>query len=149
MAKRPYYKKGRRIGRGVGSGRGKTSGKGHKGQKARSGSGARIRPGFEGGQTPLYRRLPKRGFNNAAFRKSFSIINLDRIEKLNLPEISPEILITHGELKPSYIGLKVLGDGDIKRAVTVKAHRFSQAAKQKIEQAGGQVVLIEENKDPK
>ena len=138
------YKKGRkRLGRGPGSGLGKTSGKGHKGQLARSGSGARIRPGFEGGQNPLYRRLPKRGFNNAAFQTTYAIINLDRIAELDVSEVTPEFLKEQGIVKNALNGLKVLGSGDLKKAVKVHAHRFSRSAEQKIKKAGGEAVVIQ------
>jgi large subunit ribosomal protein L15 len=140
-AKKPYEKKRKRIGCGIGSGHGKTSTKGHKGQRARSGFSQRA--GFEGGQNPLYRRLPKRGFNNAAFRREYAIINLDRIAALDEKEVSLETLQSHGLIKKAENGFKVLGTGEIKKAVVVKAHRFSESAKAKIEKAGGQAVLIE------
>ena len=139
-AKLPYKKKKKRLGCGIGSGHGKTSTKGHKGQRARSGFS--LRPGFEGGQNPLYRRLPKRGFNNNAFRDEYAIVNLDRIAGLDEKEISPETLVARGVVKDLKAGLKVLGDGELKKAVTIKAHRFSQAAKAKIEKAGGQAIVI-------
>lgn len=141
-AKKPYQKRRKRLGRGIGSGHGKTSTKGHKGQLARSGAGARIRPGFEGGQNPLYRKLPKRGFNNAAFAADIAVVNLDRINELGLSEVTPEILAERGVIKSSKSSLKVLGNGDLSRPVTVKAHKFSESAKTKIEKAKGQVVLI-------
>ena len=140
-AKVSYKKKGKRVGRGPGSGRGKTSARGVKGQGSRSGSS--FKPGFEGGQNPLYRRLPKRGFNQAAFQEDYAIINLDRIQSLGLSEVTPEILTQKGVLKKIEAGIKVLGDGELKTAVIVKAHRFSQSAKTKIEKAGGQAILIE------
>lgn len=140
-AKVPYQKKGKRLGRGVGSGRGKTSGRGHKGQGARS--GATKNPGFEGGQNPLYRRLPKRGFNNAAFSVECEIANVKQISDLGLKEVTPEILAKKGVIKRKNCEIKILGDGELKQAVTVKAHRFSASAKEKIEKAGGQVILIE------
>jgi len=139
-AKTPYEKKGKRLGRGIGSGRGKTAGRGHKGQRSRS--GAPLRPGFEGGQNPLYRRLPKRGFNAAAFRHTYAILNLKRVEELGLEEISPEVLKEKGVIKRFDRGLKILGFGDLKKAVKVKAHKFSGSAKEKIEKAGGEAVLI-------
>ncbi|MCB9800194.1 MAG: 50S ribosomal protein L15 [Candidatus Omnitrophica bacterium] len=145
-AKKPYQKKVKRIGRGSGSGHGKTATKGHKGQKARSGSGARIRPGFEGGQNPLYRQLPKRGFNQAAFRKEYTVLNLDSIAELQEKEITPELLQAKGKFKKLHAGLKVLGRGTLKSAVVVKAHKFSDSAKAKIEQAGGQAIVIESAK---
>ncbi len=133
-------KKVKRVGRGPGSGHGKTSCKGHKGQKARSG-GTKC-PGFEGGQTPLQRRLPKRGFNNI-FRKEFAIINLRDIERIaDTSIISPETLIEMGLIRDIKDGLKVLGDGDIKRKITMRAHAFSAAAKEKIAKAGGTAEVI-------
>ncbi len=141
-AKQPYNKRRKRLGRGTGSGHGKTSTKGHKGQLARSGSGARIRPGFEGGQNPLYRKLPKRGFNNAAFTTVYAIVNLDRIEALGVSEITPEILVARGVLKSLKSHVKILGNGVLSRPVVVKAHQFSEAAKAKIEQAKGQALVI-------
>ena len=139
-AKLPYKKKRKRLGCGIGSGHGKTSTKGHKGQRARSGFA--LRPGFEGGQNPLYRRLPKRGFNNRAFRKEYAIINLERIATLEEKEISPDLLLARGIIQKLHEGLKVLGQGELKKSVTVKAHRFSESAKAKIEKAGGQAILI-------
>lgn len=140
-AKFPYKKRVKRLGCGIGSGHGKTSTKGHKGQRARSGFS--LRRGFEGGQTPLYRRLPKRGFNNNAFRYEYAIINLERLAALEDKEISPETLVARGVLKKIGAGLKVLGEGQLKKAITVKAHRFSESAKAKIEKAGGQAILIQ------
>ena len=140
-AKFPYKKKRKRLGCGIGSGHGKTSTKGHKGQKARS--GFTMRPGFEGGQNPLYRRLPKRGFNNNAFSEDFAIINVERIAELGLKEVTPESLVSSGYISSLRAGLKVLGQGEIKKAVTVKAHRFSESAKTKIDRAGGQAILIQ------
>ena len=139
-AKRPYQKKRKRLGCGIGSGHGKTSTRGHKGQRARSGFS--LRPGFEGGQNPLYRRLPKRGFNNNAFRLPYAIVNLERIASLEEKDISPEVLTARGVIKKLGAGLKILGQGEIKKAVTIKAHRFSGSAKAKIEKAGGQAVVI-------
>jgi len=140
-AKNPHKKRVKRLGRGNGSGHGKTSTRGQKGQMSRT--GAKRRPGFEGGQNPLYRRLPKRGFNNVEFRTKYSVINLDWIQASGEKEITPETLIQRGLLKKIPDGLKVLGDGQLNSAVTVKAHRFSASAKEKIEKAGGQAVLIE------
>lgn len=140
-AKKPYAKKGKRLGRGIGSGRGKTSGRGHKGQGSRSGWA--LRPGFEGGQNPLYRRLPKRGFNNAAFRDTITAINLERLSGLSEKEITPEILVSKGVIRKAYGTLKILGQGEIQKSVTVKAHQFSGSAKEKIEKAGGQAIILE------
>lgn len=139
-AKRPYQKRKKRLGCGIGSGHGKTSTKGHKGQRARSGFS--LRPGFEGGQNPLYRRLPKRGFNNAEFRTEYAIVNLGVIAKLGDKEVSPESLLSRGVVKKLHAGLKILGTGEIKGSITVKAHAFSASAKEKIEKAGGKAVLI-------
>ena len=143
-AKFPHKKKRKRIGYGIGSGHGKTATRGQKGQKSRS--GASVPPGFEGGQNPLYRRLPKRGFNQAAFRREYAIINLSRIGQLGLEEVSPETLLAGGVIKKMGRGLKILGTGDLRKPLTVKAHKFSAQAKEKIEKAGGQAVLIEESR---
>ena len=140
-AKFPYKKKPKRLGCGIGSGHGKTSTKGHKGQRARSGFS--LRPGFEGGQNPLYRRLPKRGFNQNAFRKELAVVNLETLAKLGEKEITPELLAAKGIVKKAAkAGLKVLGQGELKSAMTVRAHKFSESAKTKIEKAGGQAVVI-------
>ena len=128
----------KRIGRGTGSGHGKTATKGHKGQKARS--GGTVRRGFEGGQTPLVRRLPKFGFTNAAFRTAYEIINLVDLTKYG-SEVSPEVLYKKGVIKKNSL-LKVLAKGTIDKAVTVKAHKFSEKAKQAIEKAGGKTEVI-------
>ncbi|OQA57489.1 MAG: 50S ribosomal protein L15 [Candidatus Omnitrophica bacterium ADurb.Bin277] len=138
--KTPYKKRKKRVGRGIGSGRGKTSTKGHKGQRSRS--GYRFRPGFEGGQNPLHRRLPKRGFNNTEFETVYSVVNLKQIAGLSEKEVTPELLIRRGVVKKLQDGIKILGDGDLKDAVTVKAHCFSASAKAKIEAKGGQAVRI-------
>ncbi len=138
--KTPHKKRSKRLGRGIGSGHGKTSTRGHKGQRSRS--GYRFRPGFEGGQNPLYRRLPKRGFNNNEFKTSYTVVNLKQIAMLDEKEITPEILRARGVVKKLQDGLKVLGMGDLKSAVTVKAHSFSASAKSKIEAQGGQAVLL-------
>lgn len=139
-AKRPERKKRKRIGFGESSGHGKTSTKGHKGQRARA--GFHMRPGFEGGQTPLYRKVPKRGFNQPHHRL-FAILNLDQINELGVPEISPEWLLEHEVIKDLASGLKILGRGKLSRKMTIRAHKFSAQAKQAIEQAGGQAVVIE------
>jgi large subunit ribosomal protein L15 len=132
----------KRVGRGIGSGLGKTSGKGHKGQKARSGGGVRI--GFEGGQNPLYRRLPKRGFNNERFRTEYAIVNLSKLNEFEAgTEVTPELLVSKGIVKNLKDGLKVLGDGELTVALTVKAHKFSQSALAKIEAAGGKPEVIQ------
>jgi large subunit ribosomal protein L15 len=133
-------KKRKRVGRGDGSGHGKTSGRGHKGQGARS--GGNTKPGFEGGQMPLQRRLPKRGFHNP-FRIEMAVVNLSQIELLPAEgEITPETLLSHGYVSGKNRRVKVLGDGSLSKAVTVKAHGFSAKAKEKIEAAGGKAELI-------
>ena len=132
----------KRLGRGIGSGLGKTSGKGHKGQNARSGGG--VRPGFEGGQMPLVRRIPKRGFNNR-FRKVYSIVNLSALENKfeNGAIIDADALLKSGVLsKVEDAGVKVLGDGELTKAFTVKANKFSASAKEAIEKAGGSVEVL-------
>ncbi len=134
-------KKPKRIGRGTGSGSGKTSGKGHKGQKARS--GPKISPAFEGGQMPLNRRLPKRGFTNT-FKKQIATLNLDDLERMakDDTEINVQVLIAEGRIKKAKDGVKILGRGELKRPITVRAHLFSNTAKEKILSAGGKVEEI-------
>ena len=130
-----------RKGRGPGSGNGKTGGRGHKGQNARSGGG--VRPGFEGGQIPMYRRLPKRGFTNDMFKKEYAIINVEALDKFNDGEtVSIETLVEQGIVKKELNGLKVLGRGEITKKLTVKAAIFSAGAKEKIEAAGGKAEVI-------
>ena len=132
----------KRLGRGIGSGLGKTSGKGHKGQWARSGGG--VRPGFEGGQMPLIRRIPKRGFNNH-FKKLYSIVNLSVLENMEANSVvDMTVLAEKGLIKvmKDCIGLKVLGNGTLTKALTVKASAFSASAKEAIEKAGGKVEQI-------
>ena len=131
---------GRRIGRGIGSGLGKTAGKGHKGQKARSGGG--VRPGFEGGQMPLFRRIPKRGFNNIN-SKDYTEVTLAMLENLeNGTEVTAESLKEMGIIKKELSGLKVLGNGNLEKKLTIKANRFSSKAVSKIEDAGGTAEVI-------
>jgi large subunit ribosomal protein L15 len=132
--------KRQRIGQGMGSGRGKYSGRGAKG--ARSISGYSIMRGFEGGQMPLHRRLPKRGFNNI-FRKEYAIVNIGRLELLDGDSFDPGRLLELGVIKKLGAGLKVLGSGDLKRKIAVKAHVFSKSALEKIQQAGGSGEVIE------
>ena len=133
-------KRNKRVGRGVGSGHGKTSCKGHKGQKSRS--GGTKGPGFEGGQMPLQRRLPKRGFKNR-FKIEYAIINLKDISKIEgLDFITPEVLVERGIIKDLKDGLKVLGEGEIQRAITIKADAFSASALAKIAAAGGKAEVI-------
>lgn len=130
-----------RKGRGAGSGNGKTAGKGHKGQNARSGGG--VRPGFEGGQIPAYRRLPKRGFDNSRFATNYAIINLCDLNKLDEgAEVTIESLVASKIIKKPLDGLKVLAKGEITKKMTVKAKVFSAAAKEKIEAAGGKAEVI-------
>ena len=131
----------KRVGRGVGSGLGKTSGRGQKGQNSRSGGGVRI--GFEGGQTPLFRRLPKRGFKNTNFKKEYAIINLDDLNKFeDGSEVSLDILMNMGIVKKELCGLKVLGNGTLEKKLTVKASKFSASAKEQIEKLGGKAEVI-------
>jgi large subunit ribosomal protein L15 len=130
----------KRVGRGIGSGHGKTAGKGHKGQNARSGGG--VRPGFEGGQTPLFRRLPKRGFTNIN-RKEYAVVNLDALNRFEEgTEVTPELLIETGVVRNEKAGIKILAKGKVEKKLTVKAHKFSSAAKEAIEAAGGQTEVI-------
>ena len=131
-----------RKGRGPGSGNGKTGGRGHKGQNARTGGG--VRPGFEGGQIPLYRRLPKRGFTNSLFKKEYAIINLETLDKLfnDGDAVSMEVLLEKGIVKKELNGLKVLGRGEITKKLTVNATIFSASAKEKIEAVGGKAEVI-------
>ncbi|MGI1689821.1 50S ribosomal protein L15 [Thermoanaerobacter uzonensis] len=131
----------KRVGRGIGSGHGKTSGRGQKGQKARSGGG--VRPGFEGGQMPLTRRLPKRGFTNI-FKKEYVIVNVGTLEERfeDGAVITPEVLIESGIIKDVKDGIKILGDGDLSKKFTVKAHKFSQSAIEKIQAVGGKAEVI-------
>ena len=129
----------KRIGRGMGNGLGKTSGRGHKG--ARAISGYSIMRGFEGGQMPLHRRLPKRGFTNI-FKKQFALVNLGRLDKMAGDTFSADSLMASGIIKKLGDGLKVLGSGELTRAITVQAHLFSASAKQKIEAAGGKAEVI-------
>ena len=133
-------KERKRLGRGIGSGQGKTAGKGHKGQNARSGGGVRL--GFEGGQTPLFRRLPKRGFTNIN-RKEYAIVNLDVLNRFEEgTEVTPELLIETGIVSSEKAGIKILANGSVEKKLTVKAHKFSSAAKEAIEAAGGTTEVI-------
>jgi len=138
-APRKASEKKKRVGRGMGSGMGKTSARGHKGQRSRSGS--RLLRGFEGGQMPLHRRLPKRGFTNI-FREEYAVVNLDRLEALGETEITPEVLKKAGVVhtrKP----IKILGSGELKTALTVRAHKFSKSAQEKITKAGGKFEVLQ------
>ena len=135
------FKTSKRVGRGVASGHGKTSGKGHKGENARRGGG--VRPGFEGVQLPLFRRLPKRGFSNAMFKTVYATINVSDLEKFeNGAVVTPELLKEMGILKKQLSGVKVLGNGELTKKLTVKAHKFSESAKEKIESKGGKAEVI-------
>ena len=137
----PEAKTRKRVGRGPGSGMGKTSTRGENGQRSRS--GASIPAWFEGGQSPLYRRIPKRGFNNARFRTEFATINLSDLNKFNDGDVvTPEILKEKGIVKKQLSGIKVLGNGTLEKKLTVKANRFSSAAVTKIESAGGTAEVI-------
>ncbi|MBD3108615.1 50S ribosomal protein L15 [Bacillus sp. AGMB 02131] len=130
----------KRKGRGIGTGNGKTAGKGHKGQNARSGGGVRL--GFEGGQTPLFRRLPKRGFTNIN-RKDYTVVNLSTLNVFeDGTEVTPALLIEAGVVKKERAGIKILANGKLEKKLTVKAHKFSSAAKEAIEAAGGQTEVI-------
>ncbi|MFC9712661.1 50S ribosomal protein L15 [Paenibacillus sp. JNUCC31] len=133
-------KERKRLGRGPSSGTGKTSGRGHKGQNARSGGG--VRPGFEGGQNPLYRRLPKRGFVNPT-RKEYAVVNTEDLNSFAAgTEVTPEFLMTNGVVKNAKSGIKILGNGEVTVKLTVKANKFSQSAVEKIEAAGGTTEVI-------
>lgn len=144
LAPNPGARKERkRLGRGLGSGLGKTSGKGHKGQNARAGGG--VRPGFEGGQMPLMRRLPKRGFSNEPFKVTYEVVNLEALEIFEAGTVvTPELLEESRVCKNAVKGVKVLGTGEITKALTVRAHKVSASAKEKIEAAGGKVEIIGE-----
>jgi large subunit ribosomal protein L15 len=131
----------KRKGRGIGSGLGKTSGRGHNGQRARN----TVRPGFEGGQTPLHKRLPQqRGFKNARFKKEFAIVNLERLAQAfeSGAEVTPEILLQRRIVRDLKDGIKILGEGDLPHPLTVRAHRFSKSAEEKLRAAGGTAEVI-------
>lgn len=134
------FKSRKRIGRGEGSGRGKTSGRGHKGQRARAGFS--LRPGFESGHVPLYRKLPKRGFNNAQFRTDYEILNVGDLERIEGSVADRDALVKSGLIRSNAKRIKVLGEGELSKALTVSAHKFSASAKAKIESAGGIVNLL-------
>ena len=129
----------KRVGRGMGSGMGKTSTRGHKGQGSRSGSS--LMRGFEGGQMPLHRRLPKRGFTNI-FKTEYEVVNVERLAGLSESEITPEVLRKAGVVTSKNTLVKVLGHGDLSKAVTVHAHKFSKSAQEKIEKAGGKINVL-------
>ena len=135
-------RKRKRVGRGPGSGNGKTAGRGEKGQKSRSGYSRKV--GFEGGQMPLHRRVPKRGFTNAPFRKEFAEVNLGRLEVFEEGTIvTPEVLVKWGIVNKVRDGVKILGKGDLTKALTVHAHRFSARARERIAGAGGKAEVLE------
>jgi large subunit ribosomal protein L15 len=129
----------KRVGRGMGSGMGKTSTRGHKGQRSRSGS--RMMRGFEGGQMPLHRRLPKRGFVNI-FRTEYEVVNLEKLAGLGETEITPEVMRKAGMVSSKKSLVKVLGQGEVASAITVYAHKFSKSAQEKIEKAGGKIQVV-------
>ena len=134
-------KEGFRKGRGAGSGNGKTAGKGHKGQNARSGGG--VRPGFEGGQLPLYRKLPKRGFNNSRFGMAYAVVNVKSLNKFNDGDVvDAAALLSAGIINNLFDGVKVLGEGELTKKLTVKAAVFSASAKEKIEAVGGKTEVV-------
>ena len=137
----PEYKSRKRVGRGPGSGMGKTSTRGQKGQKSRS--GVSISPWFQGGQSPLYRRIPKRGFNNRRFETKYAVINLSDLNRFNDGDVvTPELLKEKGIIKKHLNGVKVLGNGELDKKITVKANRFSTKAVTKIESKGGKAEVI-------
>ena len=129
----------KRKGRGPGSGNGKTAGRGHKGQNSRSGGG--VRPGFEGGQMPLQRRIPKRGFHNK-FRVEYQVVNVRDLNRVEVSELNPEVMRELGLISNSRLPVKILGSGEVEKAFQVTAHRFSGTARSKIEAAGGSVTLV-------
>ena len=132
-------KNAKRVGRGIGSGTGKTSGSGHKGQKARSGVSIN---GFEGGQMPLHRRVPKRGFSNFLFKKEYQIVNICDLENVDSQELNPAILKEKGLIKYALRPIKILGNGEVEKKVKVSASAFSVSAKEKIEKAGGEIIIL-------
>jgi large subunit ribosomal protein L15 len=135
-------RKRKRIGRGEGGGRGKTSGRGHKGQRSRSGFG--LRPGFESGHVPLYRKLPKRGFSNFQFRTEYAVVNLGELERVEGDIVDKDSLVAAGLVRRNSKLIKVLGDGEVNRALTLKVDKVSASAKEKIEKAGGTVSVAED-----
>ena len=133
--------KAKRKGQGIGSGSGKTASRGHKGQKARSGGG--VRPGFEGGQMPLQRRMPKRGFSNAPFKKEIIAVNLNQLNRFeDGTEVTPEVLLKSRVIRKIRDGVKILGEGNLEKPLNIKAHAFSKSALEKIEAAGGKAEVI-------
>ena len=136
----------KRVGRGEGSGRGKTSGRGHKGQRARAGFG--LRPGFESGHVPLYRKLPKRGFSNFRFRTEYTIVNVGDLERVDGDSVDRESLVRAGLVRSNSKLIKILGEGELSKALSVRADKFSGSAKEKIEKAGGSVIVNEPAAQP-
>lgn len=131
----------KRVGRGTGSGSGTTAGRGMNGQNSRSGGG--VRPGFEGGQMPLFRRIPKRGFTNSRFKKQWTILNVSDLNVFeDKAEVTPEILLEKGLIKNLKFGIKILGDGELNKTLIIKANKFAQSAIKKIEAAGGRAEVI-------
>jgi len=131
----------KRVGRGTGSGLGTTAGRGNNGQNSRSGGG--VRPGFEGGQMPLFRRIPKRGFNNTRFAKVYTTLNVETLDGFDADMvITPEVLLEYGVIKKVNDGVKILGNGELTKSFTVRAHKFTQSALKKIEAAGGKAEVI-------
>ncbi len=141
LVKSGGFKKRKRVGRGEGGGLGKTSGRGHKGQRARAGHS--LRPGFESGHVPLYRKLPKRGFSNFRFRKEYAIVNVGDLERVEGDTVDKDSLVAAGLVRRSAGLVKILGVGEVSRALTVTANKLSAAAKEKIEKAGGKVIVSE------
>jgi large subunit ribosomal protein L15 len=139
-APRKASEKRKRVGRGMGSGMGKTATRGNKGQRSRSGS--RLMRGFEGGQMPLHRRLPKRGFTNI-FRQEYAVVNLEKLAGLGESTITPEVLAKAGLIKRAEQLVKILGEGEVSSALTVHAHKFSKSAQEKIAKAGGKVEVLQ------
>ena len=139
-APRKASEKRKRVGRGMGSGMGKTATRGNKGQRSRSGS--RLMRGFEGGQMPLHRRLPKRGFTNI-FRQEYAVVNLEKLAGLGESTITPEVLAKAGLIKRAEQLVKILGEGEVSSALTVQAHKFSKSAQEKITKAGGKVEVLQ------
>ncbi|HJT01844.1 MAG TPA: 50S ribosomal protein L15 [Terriglobales bacterium] len=139
-APRKASEKRKRVGRGMGSGMGKTATRGNKGQRSRSGS--RLMRGFEGGQMPLHRRLPKRGFTNI-FRQEYAVVNLEKLAGLGENNITPEVMAKAGLIKRAEQLVKILGDGEVSSALTVHAHKFSKSAQEKITKAGGKVEVLQ------
>jgi large subunit ribosomal protein L15 len=139
-APRKASEKRKRVGRGMGSGMGKTATRGNKGQRSRSGS--RLMRGFEGGQMPLHRRLPKRGFTNI-FRQEYAVVNLEKLAGLGESTITPDVLVKAGLIKRAEQVVKILGEGEVSSALTVQAHKFSKSAQEKITKAGGKVEVLQ------